>query len=127
MLSRNYALATKIQVAEWIAAVNSGQWAEPSNTVAGFRDHLPGAAFPRFSQAQSAGDIFSTRLASARHREEPRPACFVAEMATANCTKSGHPPVDGVHSIENKSDKGAHFLLTPELEGVQQNRSLTLS
>jgi hypothetical protein len=36
-------------------------------------------------------------------------------------------PVDGVHSPENKSDKGANFLLTPELEGVQQDRSLTVS
>jgi hypothetical protein len=36
-------------------------------------------------------------------------------------------PVDGLHSIENKSDKGASFSLTPELEGVQQDRSLTVS
>jgi hypothetical protein len=35
--------------------------------------------------------------------------------------------VDALHSIENKSDKGPHFSLTQQLEGVQQDRSLTVS
>jgi hypothetical protein len=43
------------------------------------------------------------------------------------CTKSGHPPVDHLHSIENKIDKVAHFSLTQAIEGVQQDRSLTVS
>jgi hypothetical protein len=60
-------------------------------------------------------------------RENLRPACLLREMVASKCTKSGHPAVDGLHSVENKSDKGAHFLLTPELEGVQQDRSLTVS
>jgi hypothetical protein len=41
-------------------------------------------------------------------------------MAYSDCTKSGHPPVDGLHTIENKSDRGAHFSLTQKLEGVQK-------
>jgi hypothetical protein len=32
-----------------------------------------------------------------------------------------------MHSIENESDKGKNFSLTPESEGVQQDRSLTVS
>jgi hypothetical protein len=49
------------------------------------------------------------------------------EMISSHCTKCGHGPVDGLHTIENKSDKGANFSLTAELKGVQQNRSLTVS
>jgi hypothetical protein len=52
--------------------------------------------------------------------ENPCPACVLREIAMFNCTKSGHPPVDALHSIENKSDKGRHFSLTAKLEGVQQ-------
>jgi hypothetical protein len=66
-------------------------------------------------------------LALALHGEKLRPARLLRETAWSSCTKSGHPPVDGVHSIENKSDRGAHFSLTAELKGVQQSRSLTVS
>jgi hypothetical protein len=40
-------------------------------------------------------------------------------MAFSICTKSGHPPVDTLHLIENKSDKDAHFSLTLKLESVK--------
>jgi hypothetical protein len=43
------------------------------------------------------------------------------------CTKSCHPPVNVLHSIENKSHKLAIFSLTQILKGVQQDRSLTVS
>jgi hypothetical protein len=36
-------------------------------------------------------------------------------------------PVDAMHSIENKPHKLATFSLTLKLEGVQQDRSLTVS
>jgi len=43
------------------------------------------------------------------------------------CTKSGHSPVDGLHSIENKRDKFARILLTLKTKRVELNRSLTAS
>jgi hypothetical protein len=42
------------------------------------------------------------------------------ETAATGCTKSGQWPVDGLHSIENATDKAAHFRLTPKLERVQR-------
>ena len=87
----------------------------------------PVRRLPDFHRLGMPARIRGRHLARAPHRENPHPACFLREMAWSNCTKSGHPPVDGVHSIENKSDRGAHFSLTAELEGVQQNRSLTVS
>jgi hypothetical protein len=53
------------------------------------------------------------------NRENQHPACLLREIVSSTCTKSGHPPVDALHSIENKSDKVAQFSLTPEIEGVQ--------
>jgi hypothetical protein len=50
-----------------------------------------------------------------------------AQLRLHNCTKSGHPPVDELHSSENKPDKAAFFSLTQNLKGVQQDRSLTVS
>jgi hypothetical protein len=41
--------------------------------------------------------------------ENPRPACLLREIAAAQCTKFCHPPVDALHSIENKPDKVARF------------------
>jgi hypothetical protein len=55
-----------------------------------------------------------------------RPA-FRARLDFSSCTKSCHPAVDRLHSIENKLDRGAYFLLTSKSEGVQQDRSLTVS
>jgi hypothetical protein len=66
--------------------------------------------------AKSAAHSFGPALCC----ENPHPACFLREVALWNCTKSGQAPVDGLHSIENKSDKGAQFLLTAELEGVKR-------
>jgi hypothetical protein len=61
------------------------------------------------------------------HRETLGVLAFRRECLAVGCTKSGHRPVDGPHSTENKSDKGVNFSLTPELEGVQQDRSSTVS
>jgi hypothetical protein len=36
-----------------------------------------------------------------------------------HCTKSGHAPVDGVHSTENRTVINVCFLLTIKIEGVQ--------
>jgi hypothetical protein len=41
------------------------------------------------------------RLRSCRAWRNPRPACLLRETAATTCTKSGHLPVDGLHSIEN--------------------------
>jgi hypothetical protein len=38
-----------------------------------------------------------------------------------------HPPVNCLHSIENPTDKSAHFLLTKKIKSVKQTRSLTPS
>jgi hypothetical protein len=50
-----------------------------------------------------------------------------ADTLLAHCTKTGHPPVDGPHSIEKPILTSAHFLLTPKIEGVKEDRSLTAS
>jgi hypothetical protein len=49
------------------------------------------------------------------------------KITISSCTNSGHRPVDGLHSIENESDRSAYFLLTANLKGVQQDRSSTVS
>jgi hypothetical protein len=75
---------------------------------------------PDFHTGPNDCKSLQSRLPSARHRENPRPACLLRDIALCSCTKSGHPPVDGLHSIENKADKAARFLLTAELESVQR-------
>jgi hypothetical protein len=50
-----------------------------------------------------------------------------AKLSVSYCTKSGHPPVDALHSIEKSILTNSHFSLTAEVEGVQQDRSLTAS
>ena len=37
------------------------------------------------------------------------------------CTKFGHPPVDGLHSIDFTRDKAAGFYLTLKLKGVKRH------
>jgi hypothetical protein len=90
-------------------------------------DPLPSKAFAGFSQPPDRRKIFNPGIARIPHRENQRPTCPVDEIASSSCTKSGHPPVDHLHSIENKIDKIAQFSLTQKLEGVQENRSLTVS
>src|SRR5258708_6226723 len=50
-----------------------------------------------------------------------------ARNALRRCTKSGHRVVDGAHSIENTQVTKRDFSLTENIEGVQQDRSLTAS
>ena len=50
-----------------------------------------------------------------------------AKSALPHCTFFGHPPVTGLHSIENARDKITFFLLTAKLKSVELNRSLTVS
>jgi hypothetical protein len=57
----------------------------------------------------------------------PRWARLLSKTCTANCTKSGHPPVDGLHSIEKSILTNPHFSLTQKIEGVKQDCSLTAS
>jgi hypothetical protein len=38
-----------------------------------------------------------------------------------------HPPVNGLHLIEIAALRNPFFLLTEEIQGVQQDRSLTVS
>jgi hypothetical protein len=52
---------------------------------------------------------------------------FLRELPFSVCTKSGHSPVDGLHSIENTHLADAGFSLTKIIESVKQNRSLTVS
>jgi hypothetical protein len=81
---------------------------------------VPGAAFPGFSQPRNLPDLCRLRSTPAQHRQNPRPACLLREIVFPVCTKSGHPPVDALHLIENKSDKDARFLLTLKLESVKR-------
>jgi hypothetical protein len=55
------------------------------------------------------------------------PVAAFTEIRCGNCTKSGHPPVDGLHSIEKSRLTNWHFSLTQKIEGVKQDRSLTAS
>jgi hypothetical protein len=59
--------------------------------------------------------------------EPPRQSRVFAEGVRGLCTKYGHSPVDGLHSIENKRDKFARILLTLKTKRVELNRSLTAS
>ena len=108
----------------------SGQWlvvSEGLPCIGRRLELLSIADFAGFSQPWDAGWKSAYAPGRALHRGNPRSARVLRERASSRCTKCGHRPVDGLHSIENKSDKGANFSLTPELEGVQQDRSLTVS
>ena len=45
----------------------------------------------------------------AAHAKTVARRVFRAQPASRCCTKSGHPPVDALHSTENTQDKAAHF------------------
>jgi len=81
---------------------------------------LSSKAFAGFSQSLSGCKTLQPRSTPSRHRQNPRPACLLRDIAFPACTKSGHPPVDALHSIENKADKGARLLLTEKSERVQK-------
>jgi hypothetical protein len=66
----------------------------------GFRRIFTGAG-----ALQEIASWLSTSTASRKSVTEPS----FAEFAFPVCTTSGHPLVDGLHSIENKSDKVALF------------------
>jgi hypothetical protein len=51
--------------------------------------------------------------------QNPRPACLLREIDSPDCTKSGHPLVDALHSIENTHLADAAFSLTKIIEGVK--------
>ena len=91
------------------------------------RNPCPSAFATRFSQARNKSLEHLRTLTIILTREKPCPATPLRNPATRSCTKSGHPPVDAVHSTENKRDKTAYFSLTLKIEGVQQDRSLTTS
>jgi hypothetical protein len=60
-------------------------------------------------------------------RANPALDAAFAKTRRSRCTKSGHPPVDGLHSIEKSTLTNPYFSLTQKIEGVKQDRSLTAS
>jgi hypothetical protein len=88
---------------------------------------LPSRPFHEYSQRGDHSRNPSQRLAPVASRRELAPRLPFAQFCSTDCTKSCHPPVDALHSIENKSDRLAIFSLTQILKGVQQDRSLTVS
>jgi hypothetical protein len=88
---------------------------------------LPGAAFNTYSQPTLTGSNPGSHRHDDPSTRKPMSRLPIARNRIIHCTKSCHPPVDAVHSIENKSDKLAIFSLTQILKGVQQDRSLTVS
>ena len=52
------------------------------------------------------------------------PVAGFAEDSAGLCTKSGHSPVDELHSIENKRDKLARILLTLKTKRVELNPAI---
>jgi hypothetical protein len=99
----------------------------PSQPNPGGRNPLPSKAFPGFTQQPDHAPEFAALHAFRRPHEKPRPASLLRYVAQTRCTISCHPPVDALHSIENKSDKSTTFSLTQNLKRVQQDRSLTAS
>jgi hypothetical protein len=94
----------------------------------GFPEPLSGAAFAGFSQpAEGCKNLRHAFHGPFSIAKTLIPDCFLPRITSSSCTKSGHLAVDGLHSTENESDKGMQFSLTTELEGVQQDRSLTVS
>jgi len=91
------------------------------------RDPLRSRAFTGFSQAPKAALKLATPPGLQAQYRKPASSLPSARNALLICTKSGHQPVDAPHPIENKSDRSAIFLLTLHSEGVQQDRSLTVS
>jgi hypothetical protein len=100
----------------------------PAHTrAAGFgRPHARRGFHRIFTAAEKLVELLATVLSPLASRK-PAPGVPFGEIASSTCTKSGHPPVDDLHSIENKSDKSALFSLTQKLKRVQQDRSLTVS
>jgi hypothetical protein len=82
-------------------------------------DPLPSAPFTRYSQPRNRFENAHPLTSLHWESRKPAPRLPSARNCSSTCTKSGHPPVDALHSIENKSDKVAQFSLTPEIEGVQ--------
>jgi hypothetical protein len=80
----------------------------------------PARLLPDFHTRRTIARTCNSGSTPARHHENPCPACVLLDIASCACTKSGHPPVDGLHPTENKPDKGTHFLLTAKLEVVQR-------
>jgi len=74
-----------------------------------FRDPLPSAAFAGFSQPRRAAEVRNPGAILVQHRENVRPAWYLREVNFSGCTKSGHPPVDRLHSIENRHLADAGF------------------
>ena len=91
------------------------------------RDPLPSKAFAGFSQAPKAALKLATPPGLPGVCRKPASSLPSARNGFSTCTKTCHPPVDALHSIENKSDRSAIFSLTLNLESVQQDRSLTVS
>jgi len=58
-----------------------------------------------------------------------KPASHTASawISESACTKSGHVPVDWLHSIENAQLTNSFFPLTKKIQGVKHNCSLTVS
>ena len=89
-------------------------------SVAVSRIALLDAVFARYSQLSHGRASISSLSASCRASRNPRPTCLLRAMAFSTCTKFGHPPVDGLHSIENTALVGAHFSLTKIMKSVKQ-------
>jgi hypothetical protein len=98
----------------------------PAPISADLRNPLPGKVFAGYSQRYDAIRLLNIFHALARHRLTHFSPASVKNIVP-DCTKSCHPPVDSLHSAENKLDRVAMFSLTQTLKGVQQDRSLTVS
>src|SRR5580704_437891 len=100
----------------------------PSSRIEAFSKPLSSKPFGGYSQRTSLSrNALRLLPAVVTSRKTLSPSVFRAQSATTCCTKCCHPPVDALHSTENEPDTGTHFSLTSKLEGVQQDRSLTVS
>jgi hypothetical protein len=73
----------------------------------------------RFSQFLSGLELAHMGILFRSRPRKSRMKLWSLETQFPDCTKSCQAPVDGLHSIENKLDKGATFSLTSVMGGVK--------
>jgi len=74
-------------------------------------NRLPEAAFPRYSHARNRTIISDPHRSWRIYPAKTRPGTAFRKTARASCTKSGHSPVDRLHSIENTNTYRRRFFV----------------
>jgi hypothetical protein len=65
--------------------------------------------FPNFHSRATSWNAAQKYPSNFRLFETPRPSRLLVAVCISRCTKNWHPPVDDLHSIENKRLKIVNF------------------